>query len=336
MVKVYEKVVKFIKENYKFLIGYLIVLTICLWPLPFYIYTGGGTIDLDDRISISDEYKEKGSFNLAYVKEIKATIPTYLLSYILDWDVESIGNYKIDDNESNSDIWKREKLYLQESIDNAIINAYRMAGESLTINKEVYKVLSIDENARTDLKIDDAILKVAGEEITNYDDIKNIMQSHNYGDVLDILVLREEKEVLCKAEIIEHETAKKMGVYLIKTYDYDYEREIELGFSSREGGSSGGFMLSLAIYNRLIPKDLTNGLKIVGTGTIDGDGNVGSIGGVKYKLKGAEKDGAAIFFVPSGENYEEALKEKEEHNYKIEVVAVKTLKDAILYLESRL
>lgn len=336
MVKVYEKIIKFIKENYKFFIAYIIVLTVCLWPLPFYIYTGGGTIDLDERVSVSGEYKEEGSFNLAYVKEIKATIPTYLLSYVFDWDVESIGNYKIDDNESSSDIWKREKLYLQESIDNAIINAYKLAGEKITINKEIYKVLSIDENAHTNLKIDDAILSVAGEEIATYDDIKAVMSQYNYGDVLDILVLRNNEEVWCEAQIIEHENEKKMGIYLIKTYDYDYEREIELGFSNREGGSSGGFMLSLAIYNRLIPKDLTNGQKIVGTGTIDGDGNVGPIGGVKYKLKGAEKEGAQIFLVPSGENYEEAIKEKREHNYKIEIVEVKTLKDAIAYLESRL
>ena len=160
MVKVYENIKKFIKENYKFLIVYIVVLIICLWPLPYYIYTGGGTINLDNRISIENEYVEKGSFNLAYVKNIKATIPTYLLSYVFDWDVESIEDYQIDSNESKSDIWKRERLYLQESIDNAIINAYRVANEDLVINKEVYKVLSIDEYAKTNLLIDDVILEI--------------------------------------------------------------------------------------------------------------------------------------------------------------------------------
>ena len=336
MLKVYEKIKAFIKENYKFLIVYIIVLIICLWPLPFYIYTGGGTINLDKRISIENEYVEKGSFNLAYVKNIKATIPTYLLSYVFDWDVESIEDYQIDSNESKSDIWKRERLYLQESIDNAIINAYRLANEDLVINKEVYKVLSIDEYAKTNLLIDDVILEIDGKSINKYDDIKNVVSSHDYGNTLDILVLRDNKEVSCYAEVIEHEKEKKMGIYLIKTFDYVYERDIELGFTSREGGSSGGFMLSLAIYNRLIEKDLTNGKKIVGTGTIDSEGVVGPIGGVKYKLKGAVKKKADIFFVPAGDNYEEAIKEKKEHNYKIEIVEVKTLEDAVNYLESRL
>lgn len=333
--KIYENTKNFIKENYKFLITYFILLAICLYPLPYYIYTGGGIIDLDKRIIIEDEYEEKGSFNLAYVKEIKATIPTYLLSYVFNWDREDANNYKIEEEESNKDVWKREKLYLQESIDNAIINAYKLSGEKITINKELYRVLSIDDNAETNLKIDDAILKINDKEIIKYEDITDVVSNCEIDDILEILVLRDDKEVLCTGKIIEHEGAKKMGVYLIKTYDYEIEREVDLKFSNREGGSSGGFMLSLAIYNRLNEKDLTDGLKIVGTGTIDSEGNVGSIGGVKYKLKGAEKEKADIFFVPSGQNYEEAIKEKEDNDYDIEVVEVKTLSDAIKYLESR-
>jgi PDZ domain-containing protein len=74
---------------------------------------------------------------------------------------------------------------------------------------------------------------------------------------------------------------------------------------------------------------LSKGRNVVGTGTIDKDGNVGSIGGVKYKLIGAVKNKADIFLVPNGENYEEALKVKKEKNYDIKIVGVSTLKDAI-------
>ena len=91
-------------------------------------------------------------------------------------------------------------------------------------------------------------------------------------------------------------------------------------------------MLSLEIYNQLIVDDITHGYKIAGTGTIDEDGKIGTIGGVKYKLKGAEEDKAKVFFVPSG-NYDEAIKEKGNHNYKIEVVKVETIDDAINYMK---
>ena len=45
--------------------------------------------------------------------------------------------------------------------------------------------------------------------------------------------------------------------------------------------------MALMIYNALTEQDLTNGKKIVGTGTIERDGSVGVIGGVKYKIMGA-------------------------------------------------
>ena len=48
----------------------------------------------------------------------------------------------------------------------------------------------------------------------------------------------------------------------------------------------------LAIYKELIEEDITHGLKIVGTGTIDELGNVGEIDGVKYKILGAVKNKA--------------------------------------------
>lgn len=92
--------------------------------------------------------------------------------------------------------------------------------------------------------------------------------------------------------------------------------------------------MALSIYGNLTNQDLTNGKTIVGTGTIDIDGNVGSIGGVKYKLIGAVKNKADIFIVPNGENYDEAIKIKKEKNYKIKIIGVSTLKEAINELKT--
>ena len=87
-------------------------------------------------------------------------------------------------------------------------------------------------------------------------------------------------------------------------------------------------MMALSLYNSLIEEDITKGRKIIGTGTIDLNGNVGEIGGVKYKLIGAVKKKADIFLVPEG-NYEEAVKVKNEKGYDIRLISVKTLEEAI-------
>ena len=91
-------------------------------------------------------------------------------------------------------------------------------------------------------------------------------------------------------------------------------------------------MTALEIYNQLTPDDLTDGRNIIGTGTIDVNGNVGDIGGVKYKLAGAVKEDAEVFLCPMG-NLEEALSVKEKFDYNIDVVGVATLKEAIEYLK---
>ena len=93
-------------------------------------------------------------------------------------------------------------------------------------------------------------------------------------------------------------------------------------------------MLSLAIYNNLVKEDITKGRIIVGTGTIDEFGNVGSIGGVEYKLKTAVNNKADIFLVPNGENYEEAIKLQNAKKYKIKIKGVSTFDEALDYLLS--
>ena len=328
---VYEKIKSFIKNNYKEIIVYIILLFVLTYPLPYYIYIGGGTIDLGKRVEL--EGNEKGSYNMAYVSQINATIPTYLLSFIIPkWDLESIKTASFDETENKSDILKREKLYLEEANNHAIINAYKLSGSDITIKSSHYKVIYISRESDTDIEVGDTLISVNGIFISNNTEYKEYLNSLNVGDKLQVKVKREDKEVDCYAKLIELEGEKIIGLYLVNLYDYEVNPPIELKFKWNESGPSGGFMLSLAIYDRLVDDDLTKGRKIVGTGTIDANGNVGEIGGVRYKLMGAVKEKADIFFVPSN-NYEEAINTKKEFNYKINIVKVETLTDAINYLK---
>ena len=329
--KIYVKVLEFIKDEYKYLMFLALIIFLGLFHLPYNIYVGGGIIDLDKRVEVDGDKKLNGSYNLAYVKSLHATIPTYLLSYVFDWERESIESTKIDENDSSSDIWEREKLYLQEANDNAIISAFKESGDKISINKELLKVLYIEKDSNTDLEIGDTILKINDIELKEFSDIKDIINDFNIGDRIKVNYLRDnkEKEGFFILRMIENE--KKAGLYLVKLFDYDNEKKVEFKFRNSEGGPSGGFMTSLAIYTKLTGIDLLKGRKIVGTGTIDSNGNVGEIGGVKYKLKGAVTNDADIFMVPE-ENYEEAIKIKNEKNYDIDIVKVENLHSAIEYL----
>ena len=91
-------------------------------------------------------------------------------------------------------------------------------------------------------------------------------------------------------------------------------------------------MIALSIYAQNIEEDLIRGRKIAGTGTIDIDGNVGEIGGIKHKIMGAVNQNIDVFLVPY-DNYEEAKEVVEEYDYNINLVSVKTFEDAINYLK---
>ncbi|MEU6390711.1 S16 family serine protease [Streptomyces sp. NPDC046939] len=71
------------------------------------------------------------------------------------------------------------------------------------------------------------------------------------------------------------------------------------------GGPSAGLLFSLGIIDLLdgdgSGADLTGGKSIAGTGTIDGDGKVGAVGGVSLKVQAADRDGATVFLVPKAE-----------------------------------
>lgn len=66
------------------------------------------------------------------------------------------------------------------------------------------------------------------------------------------------------------------------------------------GGPSAGLLFSLGIIDKT-GEDLTGGRTIAGTGTINGKGEVGPVGGVPLKTKAAARDGASAFLVPKEE-----------------------------------
>ncbi|MDR6939256.1 PDZ domain-containing protein [Arcanobacterium hippocoleae] len=65
------------------------------------------------------------------------------------------------------------------------------------------------------------------------------------------------------------------------------------------GGPSAGNMFTLALYDLLTPGSLGGKAKIAGTGTVAWDGDVGPIGGIVHKLRGAAKAGATDFLAPA-------------------------------------
>ena len=332
--KTYEKFKIFMEKEYKFIIFVFILYVGLTYPLPYYIHTNGGLINVTERIEINNQYEKSGSINLSYVSEIKGTVLTYLLSFIIpNWDLKD-GEEKISSNESYEDTVNRSRILLEEANANAAIVAYQKAGKEVKINSSRLYIVSVDEEADNSLEVGDEVISINKELVSNIDEYREVVSKYNEGDVLIIEVIdKNNKKKTRKAKIFVLENYKLTGVYAVSNYDYETVPDIEFNFKKSEMGPSGGLMTSLAIYNKLSSEDLTKGLTVVGTGTIDIKGNVGEIGGVEYKLKGAVNAKADLFIVPIGENYDEVIKLVKANNYKIKIVGVSTFDEALKYLK---
>lgn len=336
MKKLLNTIKNYIKEYYKIIIVYILILAVFLIEFPYYISAPGGLINTDDKITTEDDFKLSGSLNMAYVSEIHGTIPTLLYAIINDdWDIEKEAEVK-NDNETIEEKNYRNKMLLEEANDTALLVAYKHSDIDYKITDNKVYVTYIDEMAKTDLKIGDQILTVDNQEIPDKTSLLAYITSKNVNDQVTIKVKDiDGKGQTRKATLIDVQGEPKVGAVITETFNVNSNKEVDFNFKDTESGSSGGLMLTLTIYSHLNKIDLTDGKTIVGTGTIDINGNVGEISGIKYKLIGAVNKGANVFIVPKGENYNEAKKLKKEKGYDIDLVPVETFEEALQYLENQ-
>ncbi len=317
---------KFIKENYKFALVLIILGLFFNLRLPYYVMAPGGTINITDRVE-KDNYHSNGTINMLYVSEYKATPSNMLVSKIMGYDVLK-NETKIISNESIKEAENREKIMRDNSLDIALMVAYKKANKYIKINDEKAVVIASTED--NNLIIGDIILEVDERKVTNVDEIRKIINTKNVNDIVTFKVLRNNNITNVKSKIKEEKGIKVVGVVIVTDYDYDIEPKINLKFKRRESGSSGGLMLTLAIYNAISDKDIIKGRNIAGTGTISQDGSIGKIDGIKYKIMGAKK--MDIVFVPSA-NYDEAVKTKKKYHYNMDIVKVDTFDEVLTYLD---
>lgn len=327
--KIYNKIKEYMKENYKFLIFVVILVLILKTPVNCYITTGGGIFKAKDRIEVENGYEEKGSLNLAYVSQLKGNIITLALSYIIpSYEREDISDYQANENESVEDIDFRSALMLENANNIAIKTAYQKAGKKIEeIKRNNYIIYTTTKTK--DFKVGDELLEIDGNYYKDINEIKEYLTNKTENDIIKVKIKRKGKIIEKEIKPYKENDKLYLGIGIETLYKYKLTPNVKLKFKRKESGPSGGLMTTLEIYNQLVKEDITKGRKIVGTGTIEEDGTIGEIAGIKYKLKGAVKNKADIFLAPAGQNYKEAQAEKKKNKYKIKIIEVKTFDDAL-------
>ena len=327
--KIKKEIIEYFKDEWKFLLFCVVLTCILLFPLDYYITTGGGIFNIDNRVIIENSYDSKGSLNISYVSQVKGDVLTYLLSYIMpNWEREKYSIYKIDDDEEIKDMEFRNRLDLEYSNSNATYWGFNLAGKDVKLTSSKIYVIYVLKKYNSLFKVQDELLSVNGKSYDSVYKYREYFNTLNEGDIVSVKVLRNNKEKTFDAKLYRDNDQNKLGIAFTTINKYKTSKKIKLKFKDNESGPSGGLMTTLDIYNKLTKSDITNGLKIAGTGTIEIDGSIGEIGGVKYKVLGADKKKADVFLVPKA-NYKEAIKTVKKNKLKIKIISVSNIEDAI-------
>ena len=175
----------------------------------------------------------------------------------------------------------------------------------------------------------DEIVSVDGQRVERPEQVRGPVFFHKPGDELQMTLRRDGKEITKTIKLGENPDAPKMAMLGIGM-DVEAADGTKVDYKlSGIGGPSAGLMLTLGVIDKLSPGDLTGGHHIAGTGTIDGAGSVGEIGGITHKIAAARDSGAQYFFVPQG-NCDEA---KTADAGEMKLINVSTLDDALAALK---
>lgn len=228
---------------------------------------------------------------------------------------------------SEQDVERDNQKMFDESQSNAEVAALRFLNKPIVvIAREITKGAPADQV----LQPGDRLIVVNGKEIKAAEDVRAALQGTAPGRPVTITFQHEQlppqtaSVTLGKAP--DDRSEGFLGLAASERAQVDFKTTIHL---QDVGGPSAGLMFALAIVDRLTPGELEAGQAVAGTGTIDPKGNVGSIGGIPFKMVAAKEAGASTFLVPA----DNCVEAKSQAPDGLRLIKVDTLEQAVQALD---
>jgi Lon-like protease len=279
----------------------LVALVAAAWiRLPYYAVGPGPAREVTPLISIGDQerFDASGHLVMTTVRWYKVTPLQALVAWIdPDWSVLP----ERDLYPPNTTAEQEQQRSISE-MDQSKIDATSVVLNELTGYPKDHGAGALVEATVPTCPADghlfpgDIITEIDGHPIANRGQASRAIESAAPGERLEfeVIVDGETEHASFTREPCGSNGERLVGVSLMNAFPFD------VAISSGEiGGPSAGLMWALGLYELLTPEDLTRGRTIAGTGTIDGAGRVGPIGGIADKVIAARKSGASIFLAPA-------------------------------------
>lgn len=177
----------------------------------------------------------------------------------------------------------------------------------------------------------DRLLEAGGLTLGSVEDLVSVLSEHEAGDVITIKVERRGTGTftvdveLTSAPDDPSRTIVGFVPFDTRRIDLPFDIDIDTGSI---GGPSAGLAFTLTIIDELSPGELTGRRAVAVTGTMQLDGSVGPIGGLRQKASAVDQAGIDLFLVPAAQS-ESDIAAARLAAPNLEIVPVATLEEAI-------
>ncbi len=181
----------------------------------------------------------------------------------------------------------------------------------------------------------DRIIAVEGVPLEGVEDLTQILADKMPGDVVTMTIDRPEVgELVVDVELTaspDDSSRTIVGFFPFDTRRVELPFELDIDTGSI-GGPSAGLAFTLTLIDELTEGELTGGGDIAVTGTIELDGTVGPIGGLRQKASAVAQTGVDVFIVPAAQSDDDIAAARLAGGDDLEIITVETLEDAIQVL----
>ncbi len=312
----------------------LLVAALVFIPVPFVAWRPGQTVDVLSSdadgplieitgIQTSDN---GGSLFMTTVSTRRVIgLPEAMIAHLAGDSDAMLHDVVYPPEKTSEELQSEAVVGMDSSRSEAAVAALRAAGQAVTEMPMVSGVSRSGPAAHL-LQPGDLIETVNGNAVTTREEIDSAIQGAGPGKDVVFQVIRAGA---AKSVTVKTATGSDGRVIVgINLGDgYRYAPTITYRIDPNVLGSSAGLVFALAIYDRITPGKIIQG-KVAGTGTIDASGKVGIIGGIREKIKGAEKAGAKVFLLPK-----DNCAGIGDLSTEVRLIPVSTLRDAIAALQ---
>ncbi|HLT83099.1 MAG TPA: S16 family serine protease [Phototrophicaceae bacterium] len=327
-------------------VTFVLALVMVLLTPPYAIQSPGPTVDtlgeIDEGTPLitvegAETYPTEGELRLTTVSTrggpgYPATAAQVITGWLSGTTTVVPRETAFDPNQTQEEVQQESNLQMSSSQTNATVAALTQLGHDVPTELTVAGTAPHGAAAGL-LEAGDLLAAIStpdGErtELTSFAVLSEVLAETPPGSTVTLGVEREGQETT--VDVVtgdDGDGGSLLGVMLSPEVELPFEVDFAI---ENIGGPSAGLMLALGIVDILTPGALAGGEVVAGTGTVDLAGDVGPIGGIKQKMAGAARDGAAWFLAPV-ENCDEVAGAVPDG---LEVVAVDTVADAVTALEA--